>query len=91
MLSFVFWGQSCDYCGWFNQEVKGYRCAGCKTKVYCGEECQAKDKEHLKLCGSAKKEERERKKKKGKAIRMEKDIYEYMKFEYEKKFGDLVI
>ena len=67
-LSYEYWGQQCDYCGGFNQELKGYRCAGCKTKVYCGDECHIKDKEHLELCESVKvrEEERARKKKKGK-------------------------
>ena len=66
--------------------MKGYRCAGCKTKVYCGDECQVKDKEHLKLCGSGKEEEKKRKKKRGKVRRMEKG-----RDEFEKKFGELVI
>jgi len=85
-LSYEYWGQSCNYCGGFNQEVKGYRCAGCKTKVYCGYECHVKDKEHLKLCKSVKGEERERKKMRGKARRMETG-----REEYEKKFGELFI
>lgn len=84
-FSYEYWGQSCDYCGGFNQELKGYRCAGCKTKVYCAQECHVKDKVHLKLCGSAKGEERERKKKRGKVRRMEKD-----RDMFEKKFGELV-
>jgi len=85
-LSYEYWGQSCNYCGGFNQEVKGYRCAGCKTKVYCGYECHVKDKEHLKLCKSVKGEERERKEMRGKARRME-----TVREEYEKKFGELAI
>merc|ERR1712142_44183 len=45
-----FRGEVCDYCGLFNQEVRGYRCAGCKTKVYCGIECYRMDTVHHTLC-----------------------------------------
>lgn len=40
----------CDYCGSLNHEVRGHRCAGCKTKIYCGVECQAKDTVHRMFC-----------------------------------------
>jgi len=40
----------CDLCGEFNKEAKGYRCAGCKSKLYCGMQCYEKDTVHHKLC-----------------------------------------
>jgi len=40
----------CDYCGEFNKEVRGYRCAGCKSKLYCGMGCYEKDTVHHTLC-----------------------------------------
>ena len=58
----------CDYCGSLNHEVRGYRCAGCKTKIYCGVECQAKDTVHRMFCEKKGK----RKKKRGHDIRREK-------------------
>jgi len=61
-------GELCDYCGLFNQEVRGYRCAGCKTKVYCGMECYRKDTVHHTLCEKGDM----RKRRRGHNIRMEK-------------------
>merc|ERR1712240_872906 len=63
-----FGGELCDYCGLFNQEVRGYRCAGCKTKVYCGMECYRKDTVHHDLCEKGDM----RKRKRGHKVRMEK-------------------
>jgi len=40
----------CDYCGEFNKEVRGFRCAGCKSKLYCGRGCYEKDTVHHTLC-----------------------------------------
>jgi len=37
----------CDYCGKLNHKAKGHRCGRCKTKLYCGVECQEKDTYHL--------------------------------------------
>jgi len=37
----------CDYCGKMNDKAKGLRCGRCKTKLYCGVECQVKDIYHL--------------------------------------------
>jgi len=58
-LRWEYAGEVCDYCGDINKEVKSHRCAGCKTKVYCGVECLNKDKVHLKLCEKG--EERKKK------------------------------
>jgi len=77
--------ERCDYCGWFNQDLRGHRCAGCKTKVYCGVECLNEDyKVHQKLCESGKGEKR--KKKRGNEKRLEKG-----KNEGEKMLNDLDI
>ena len=76
--------ERCDYCGWFNQEVRGYRCEGCKTKVYCGVECYNEDKVHQKLCKSGKGEKRKRK-------RVNEKRLEKGKNEYEKMLNDLDI
>jgi len=55
-LSVEYRGDMCDYCGGFNQQtMKGYRCAGCKTKVYCGMGCYRKDTVHHNLCCEKKK------------------------------------
>jgi len=45
-----YFGEGCDYCGGFNQEMKSHRCSGCRSKVYCGVECLNKDEVHLTLC-----------------------------------------
>ena len=37
----------CDYCGKLNHKARGLRCERCLTKLYCGVECQVKDKYHL--------------------------------------------
>merc|ERR1712025_1556221 len=67
-LSVEYRGDLCDYCGDFNQQtMKGYRCAGCKTKVYCGIGCYRKDTVHHNLCQEGEK----RKKKKGAMRRRE--------------------
>merc|ERR1712098_1016890 len=54
-------GERCDYCDGFNQDMKGHRCARCKTKVYCGVECLIKDTVHLKLCRSQQGDDRKKK------------------------------
>merc|ERR1712025_400408 len=67
-LSVEYRGDLCDYCGGFNQQtMKGFRCAGCKTKVYCGMDCYRKDTVHHNLCQKGEK----RKKKKGAKRRRE--------------------
>ena len=33
----------CDFCTQHYQGVRGHRCSGCKTKLYCGEECRDQD------------------------------------------------
>ena len=67
-LSVEYRGDMCDYCGGFNQEtMKGYRCAGCKTKVYCGMGCYRRDTVHHNMCQKGEK----RKKKKGATKRRE--------------------
>ena len=76
--------ERCDYCGWIKQEVRGYRCEGCKTKVYCGVECYNEDKVHQKLCKSGKGEKRKRK-------RVNEKRLEKGKNEYEKMLNDLDI
>jgi len=72
-----FRGEVCDYCGLFNQEVRGYRCAGCKTKVYCGIECYRMDTVHHTLCEKGD----TRKRKRGHDIRMEKGRELYVRCE----------
>jgi len=57
----------CDFCGDINKEAKGYRCAGCKSKLYCGMECYEKDTVHHELCGKGDR----RKKKRGTEKRRE--------------------
>jgi len=67
-LSVEYRGDLCDYCGGFNQQtMKGSRCAGCKTKVYCSMNCYRKDTVHHNLCQKGEK----RKKKKGAMRRRE--------------------
>jgi len=60
----------CDYCGGFNKEVRGFRCAGCKTKLYCGMGCYEKDTVHHTLCekgdGRKKKKGTDRRREEGK-------------------------
>ena len=52
-------GDMCDYCGGFNQQtMKGYRCAGYKTKVYCGMDCYRMDTGHHNLCEKGEKRKR---------------------------------
>ena len=52
-------GDMCDYCGGFNQRtMKDYRCAGCKTKVYCGMDCYRMDTGHHNLCEKGEKRKR---------------------------------
>ena len=75
-LGFEFGDERCDYCGLFNQEVRGYRCAGCKTKKYCGEECYKMDTVHHTLCKGD-----TRKRKRGHNTRMEKGRELYVQFE----------
>jgi len=72
-----FRGEVCDYCGLFNQEVRGYKCAGCKTKVYCGMECYRMDTVHHTLCEKGD----SRKRKRGHDIRMEKGREIYVRCE----------
>jgi len=67
-LRWEYVGEVCDYCGGINNEVRSHRCAGCKTKIYCGVECLKKDKVHLMLC----QEGEERKKKHSSGSRREK-------------------
>jgi len=57
----------CDFCGELNNEAKGYRCAGCKSKLYCGMTCYEKDTVHHKLCEKGDR----RKKKRGTGKRRE--------------------
>jgi len=76
-LRIEFGGERCDYCGLFNQEVRGYRCAGCKTKVYCGMECYRMDTVHHTLCEKGD----TRKRKRGHNTRIEKGRELYVQFE----------
>jgi len=66
-LTLEYRGEMCDYCGKLNHELRGHRCAGCKTK--CGLECLNKDTVHLMLCDREKKDERRRKKDSEKRMR----------------------
>jgi len=75
-LDYEYGREVCDYCFWFNKEVRGHRCAGCKTKVYCGMECLLKDEVHLKECKKMR-----RKRKKGNDVRREKGKQELDDFE----------
>jgi len=68
-LTYEYDGEFCDYCGKLNHEVRGHRCAGCKTKIYCGLECLNKDTVHLMLCDREKVDERRRKKDSEKRMR----------------------
>ena len=63
--------------GCLNQEVRGYRCAGCKTKVYCGMECYKMDTVHHTVCEKGD----SRKRKRGHDIRMGKGRELYVQFE----------
>ena len=50
----------CDSC--HLAMVTGQRCSGCKTKVYCTQECHVRDwGKHSKVCSLLKQEERKRK------------------------------
>jgi len=51
----------CDYCGKFNHKAKGLRCERCKTKLYCGVDCQVKDTYHLQKIKCEKGEKRKKK------------------------------
>jgi len=51
----------CDYCGKLNDKAKGLRCGRCKTKLYCGVECQVKDTYHLQKIECKKGEKRKKK------------------------------
>lgn len=77
-LAFQYHRELCDYCGWFNQEARGHRCAGCKTKIYCGVECLNKDKVHQKLCASGKGEKRKKKRDNDRRLEKGKDECERM-------------
>jgi len=68
-LGFEYRDELCDFCGKHNHEVRGHRCAGCKTKVYCGLECLNKDTVHLMLCDRDKVDERRKKKDSEKRLR----------------------
>ena len=51
----------CDYCGKLNYKAKGHRCSGCLTKLYCGVECQVKDRYHLdSMCEKGEKRKQKR-------------------------------
>jgi len=56
----------CDYCGMMGRSM--HRCGQCKTKVYCGEECQQLDWDqvHSKICNKG---DVARKKKGGTSVR----------------------
>merc|ERR1719481_570981 len=61
-LTYEYDGELCDYCGKHNHDLRAHRCAGCKTKLYCGLECLNKDTVHLMLCDREKVDVRRRKK-----------------------------
>jgi len=66
----------CDYCGKMNDKAKGLRCGRCKTKLYCGVECQVKDTYHLQKIECKKGEKR--KKKRSDSSRKENGVKETM-------------
>ena len=82
-LTLEYYNELCDYCGKHNHEVRGHRCAGCKTKVFCGLECLNKDTVHLKLCDRENVDERRRKKDSEKRMRDGKLLWA----EFKKKMG----
>jgi len=69
----------CDYCGGFSKDVRAHRCAGCKSKLYCGTECYKMDTVHHTLCEKGD----NRKRKNGNDVRKEKGRDRHDQFERE--------